>query len=81
MVEIIKSMKPVQARPHRRLTSRRRVLGGMWRCSADSNAELVANLEAGGIIRTPAVRSAMLATDRGDFVPDPPPSKKKRSST
>ena len=55
----------------------------MWRCSADSNAELVANLEAGGIVKTPAVRDALLATDRGHFVPDRSPTKKqaKKNST
>ena len=41
-----------------------------WRCGSDSNAGLVQNLCDNAIVRTASVRAAMLATDRGAFVPD-----------
>jgi protein-L-isoaspartate(D-aspartate) O-methyltransferase len=40
-----------------------------WRSSGRTNVELVANLARNGIVRTEAVRAAMLAVDRADFVP------------
>lgn len=45
---------------------------GPWRCSGSSNAALVANLVEAGIISTPAVRQAMLGTDRGHYAPTEP---------
>eukprot|EP00873_Tetraselmis_striata_P013352 jgi/Tetstr1/433616/TSEL_022881.t1 len=38
-------------------------------CSGGSNEELVARLAAAGLVSTPAVRAAMLATDRALYVP------------
>ncbi|EYC06593.1 hypothetical protein Y032_0075g974 [Ancylostoma ceylanicum] len=43
-----------------------------WRCSGNTNEELVRNLERGGIFSSARVREAMLATDRGDFAPRSP---------
>ena len=40
-----------------------------WRCSADSNDTLVANLIGAGLITSPAVERAMVATDRANYVP------------
>ena len=40
-----------------------------WSCSGESNAELVAKLQAAGIVTSPEVRDAMLATDRAHFCP------------
>jgi protein-L-isoaspartate O-methyltransferase len=51
-----------------------------WRCSADTNAQLVSNLEAAGIITSASVRDAMLQTDRGHFAPAVG-AQRKRSST
>jgi len=39
-----------------------------WGCSGRSNAQLVANLQAAGIFKSPTIKEAMLAVDRGDFV-------------
>ncbi|KAF9180005.1 hypothetical protein BGZ50_006511 [Haplosporangium sp. Z 11] len=38
-----------------------------WRCSGSSNADLVARLAQANLITTPAVKTAMLAIDRGHF--------------
>jgi len=38
-----------------------------WRCSAISNAGLVSNLKAAGLISAPRVERAMLAVDRANF--------------
>jgi len=38
-----------------------------WRCSASSNAGLIANLKAAGLISTRRVEQAMLSVDRGNF--------------
>ncbi|ETN70389.1 protein-L-isoaspartate O-methyltransferase [Necator americanus] len=43
-----------------------------WRCSGNTNEELVRNLERGGIFSSTRVREAMLAVDRGDFSPRSP---------
>jgi len=39
-----------------------------WRCTGRTNEELVANLASAGIVQSAAVRSAMLAVDRGHFM-------------
>ncbi|GJJ68002.1 protein-L-isoaspartate(D-aspartate) O-methyltransferase [Entomortierella parvispora] len=38
-----------------------------WRCSGNSNEELIQNLARAHIIKDPAVKAAMLAVDRGHF--------------
>ncbi|KJH53611.1 protein-L-isoaspartate O-methyltransferase [Dictyocaulus viviparus] len=43
-----------------------------WRCSGNSNEELVRNLEKGQIFSSSRVRDAMLAVDRADFSPISP---------
>lgn len=40
-----------------------------WRCSGDSNRELVDNLRKAGIIESDRVQQAMIAVDRGLFCP------------
>eukprot|EP00037_Helgoeca_nana_P013979 m.129565 g.129565 ORF g.129565 m.129565 type:complete len:226 (+) comp22329_c0_seq2:461-1138(+) len=40
-----------------------------WRSHGRTNAELVANLERNELFKSPRVREAMMATDRGHFVP------------
>lgn len=51
-----------------------------WRCTGNTNAELVANLETAKIVHTPAVRDAMLRTDRAIYVPPVAPGTR-RSAT
>jgi protein-L-isoaspartate(D-aspartate) O-methyltransferase len=41
--------------------------GMAWRSHGKTNAELIRNLRANGIIRSDAVESAMLAVDRGNY--------------
>ncbi|TEB34048.1 protein-L-isoaspartate O-methyltransferase [Coprinellus micaceus] len=41
-----------------------------WRCSGASNAELVANLRSGGIMKSDSVAKAMGDTDRANYVPN-----------
>jgi protein-L-isoaspartate(D-aspartate) O-methyltransferase len=43
-----------------------------WRSHGTNNVELVEALERNGIIKTKAVRDAMLAIDRGNFAPSNP---------
>ncbi len=43
-----------------------------WRCSGRTNAELVANLFAAGLITSPRVRDAMSAVDRAHYCPSSP---------
>jgi protein-L-isoaspartate(D-aspartate) O-methyltransferase len=43
-----------------------------WRCSGTSNEELIFNLQKAEIVTSDVVRDAMLLTDRGIYVPDPP---------
>ncbi|KAF8644898.1 hypothetical protein AX16_008182 [Volvariella volvacea WC 439] len=40
----------------------------MWRCSANANAELVANLSAEGYFRSERVGKALLSVDRANYV-------------
>ena len=40
-----------------------------WRCTGKSNAELVANLAAAGLISSERVRAAMVAVDRAHYCP------------
>src|SRR5271154_3740325 len=40
-----------------------------WRCSAPTNALLVANLQAAGLITTPRVAAALSAVDRAHYCP------------
>lgn len=42
---------------------------GAWRCSGNSNAELVKNLLDANLVRSPRVAKAMQATDRGFYAP------------
>ena len=41
-----------------------------WRCSGDTNEELVANLKEKGILKTEAIIHAYLAVDRKFFLPE-----------
>jgi protein-L-isoaspartate(D-aspartate) O-methyltransferase len=43
-----------------------------WRTVAESNAALIAGLKREGIIASPLVEKAMLAVDRGVFIPQSP---------
>jgi len=43
-----------------------------WRSSGKSHAELIQNLFSHGVIKTDAVKKAMLAVDRGFFAPHSP---------
>jgi protein-L-isoaspartate(D-aspartate) O-methyltransferase len=40
-----------------------------WRCSGNTNAELIANLQHGGIIKSADVANAMIAVDRRNYAP------------
>ena len=38
-----------------------------WRCTGSTNAQLITNLAQAGIIKSEAVREAMMATDRAFY--------------
>lgn len=55
---------------------------GAWRCSGESNDELVGNLVASGILKSEGLAAkAMAATDRASYVPRDVPNYQKRKST
>ncbi|KAI9797874.1 MAG: hypothetical protein M1833_005074 [Piccolia ochrophora] len=43
-----------------------------WRCSGETNEELVKNLRKASIITTDSVQEAMLGVDRADYAPERP---------
>ena len=45
------------------------IIAMAWQCSASSNINLLNNLRHAGIIKTDRVFRAMMAVDRGGYVP------------
>merc|ERR1712000_510413 len=67
------SMRPLLYRPLTRLSHvLRRPLNMAWRCSGESNQELVDNLYDAGLIKSPIVKDAFLKVDRADYAPHNP---------
>ena len=45
---------------------------GPWRCSAGTNQALIANMKKAGLVQSRQVEAALLAIDRGNYVPHRP---------